>query len=220
MSAKRPHYFLFSQTQQFESTAGESTAGESTASESTAGESESPGGLWRFVLAAVDGGTRFEVSDREPQMSGDRLDMLAVLRGLEALDQPSRVTLHTSSRYVYRGFRFGLPAWRLNNWCWEKFGLMEPISNRDLWQRIDRAMQYHQVRCHRWQPKPATRQDIWLAPAPVLTHIEPDVDEVFDEPYEGYKTGQPFGQSADQRQKAMAEWAGMFQPRQRVSHVA
>jgi ribonuclease HI len=219
MSAQRPHYFLFSQTQP---------------NESQSGGSESSGGLWRFLLAAVDGCTRFEVSDREPEMTGDRLDMLAVLRGLEALDQPSRVTLHTSSRYVFRGFRFGLPAWRLNNWCWEKFGVMEPVSNRDLWQRIDGALQFHQVHCHRWQPKPATRQDIWLAPVPDQTFVEGAdmVEAEFEtnrtpegyEPYEGYSSGQAFGQASGQRGQAnasqMAEWAGMFQPRQRRAAVA
>lgn len=215
MSAQRPHYFLFSQTQP---------------NESQDGGLEASGGLWRFLLAAVDGCTRFEVSDREPEITGDRLDMLAVLRGLEALDQPSRVTLHTSSRYVFRGFRFGLPAWRLNNWCWEKFGVMEPVSNCDLWQRIDRALQFHQVQCHRWQPKPATRQDIWLAPIPeqtsvaaVETEFGTNTPDIY-EPYEGYSSGQAFGQANAQHGPAnarqMAEWAGMFQPRQRRAAVA
>ena len=168
--------------------------------------------------------------------------MLSVLRGLEALDQPSRVTLHTSSRYVLRGFRYGLPAWRLNNWRWEKFGVMEPVSNCDLWQRVDRAMQYHQVRCHIWKPVPASRQDNWLSPAeaephysiPELRHardFDPhqeseDQSEDQSDRYDTYSERGPsmapqsMDQSRFQRQSAMAERAGMFQPRQQRVAVA
>ena len=46
---------------------------------------------------------RMEVKSAEPQTHGERLELLAVVRGLEGLEQPSRVTLVTSSRYVSRG---------------------------------------------------------------------------------------------------------------------
>ena len=69
----------------------------------------------------------------------------AIVRGLEALDQPSRVTLFTASRYVARGLRFGLESWRESDWQWERFGQMQPVKNADLWQRIDQAMRFHQV---------------------------------------------------------------------------
>jgi ribonuclease HI len=102
-------------------------------------------------LETVDGKTRFEAADEEPEPEESRLALLAVVRGLEALSQPSRVTVVTTSRYVSRGFLFGLQDWRANGWRWERFGEMTPIKNRDLWQRIDRAMQYHQVECRVWR---------------------------------------------------------------------
>jgi hypothetical protein len=76
------------------------------------------------------------------------------LRGLEALEQPSRVTLMTGSRYVFRGLRYGLTEWRENNFSWEHFGSVQPIRNADLWKRIDRTLGYHQVQC-RWMAKPS-----------------------------------------------------------------
>ena len=102
-------------------------------------------GQWRFVLQAADGSATFEASDSEPDIGGERLELLAVIRGLEALDQPSRVTLFTPSKYVSRGMAYGLEEWRRNGWTWECFGEMVPVKNRDLWQRLDRALNYHTI---------------------------------------------------------------------------
>src|SRR5262245_14269365 len=117
MSVPAPHFLLFSDARR------KSTAGNNS-------------GRWRFVLEAVDGADKLEATDIEPGTPGDRLDLLAVVRGLEALDQPSRVTLVTSSRYVSEGLRYGLTEWRETNWHWECFGKMVPIKNHDLWQRV------------------------------------------------------------------------------------
>lgn len=121
-----PHFLLYSQSQPQ--------------------EEEGPS-RWRFVLTPVTGGPPLEAEDAEPELSHERVALLSVIRGLEALDQPSRVTLVTESRYVVRGLRFGLPQWRRANWCWEHFGEMVPIKNRDLWQRLERSLQFHQVEC-------------------------------------------------------------------------
>jgi len=107
-------------------------------------------GHWRFVLESVDGDSTLEAADHEPQASSERLELLAVVRGLEALNQPSRVTLLTSSRYVNRGIRYGLDEWRENHWQWECFGKMMPVKNGDLWRRVDRALKIHNVNCRTW----------------------------------------------------------------------
>jgi len=99
------------------------------------------------VLESVDGRDCLQAEDVESETSGDRLALLAVVRGLEALDQPSRVTLVTNNRYVARGLRFGLREWRENQWRWERFGQMMPVRNGDLWRRIDHALRYHHVEC-------------------------------------------------------------------------
>jgi ribonuclease HI len=109
------------------------------------------GGRWRFTLKRGTGRVVLEAADTEAGLVGPRLDLLAVVRGLEALEFPSRVTLLTDSRYVRRGIEQGLPAWRQNNWTWEWFGHMVPVRNRDLWQRVDLALRFHQVQCRRWR---------------------------------------------------------------------
>jgi ribonuclease HI len=104
-------------------------------------------GQWRFSLRNNDGSRGFEATDVEPNVRGDRLDLLTVVRALESLDQPSRVTLLGCSQYVWQGMHYGLAEWRENGWCWEFFGQMVPVKNGDLWQRLDRALQYHDVQC-------------------------------------------------------------------------
>jgi ribonuclease HI len=106
-------------------------------------------GRWRFVLRGSDGVPHFEAHDTEAQVPSERLELLTVVRALESLDQPSRVTLVDCSDYVLSGVRYGLLEWRGNDWRWEYFGQMVPVKNSDLWQRLDRALQFHDVQCRR-----------------------------------------------------------------------
>lgn len=133
MSVPAPHFLLFSNARQDRP------------------PHEPAAGQWRFVLEAVDGSLKLEATDAEAEISRDRLELLAIVRGLEALDQPSMVTVVTSSRYISRGLRFGLPTWRENGWQWERFGQLVAVKNADLWQRIDRAMKFHRLAC-RFRP--------------------------------------------------------------------
>jgi len=108
-------------------------------------------GRWRFRLASAGGGESFEAADIEAELGGERLALLTVVRALEALDQPSRVTLVNCAPYVRRGIRFGLPEWRENGWRWECFGKLVPVKDADLWQRLQHAMRFHDVDCRRWR---------------------------------------------------------------------
>ncbi len=108
-------------------------------------------GRWRFVLQLAGSNDRFDATDWEPGISQERLQLLTVIRGLEELDQPAAVTIITPSSYVIHGISFGLKEWRQNNWLWERFGDMVPITNDDLWRRFDRAGQFHQIACRQWK---------------------------------------------------------------------
>jgi ribonuclease HI len=104
-------------------------------------------GRWRFVLRPVDGAAPVEAEDVEPDIWGERLDLLTVVRALESLNQPSRVTLVGCTRYVEQGIQFGVAEWRENDWRWEYFGQMAPVRDADLWQRMDQALRFHRVAC-------------------------------------------------------------------------
>jgi ribonuclease HI len=138
MKPRAPHFLLFSETRP---TTPE-CCGETESAE------QSPAiGYWRFVLQSEDGSVALDVSDGEGTASEERLNLLAIVRGLEALPAPSRVTVVTRSGWIRRGLRFGLEQWRENHWQWERFGHMAPIKNADLWQRVDRALRFHEVEC-------------------------------------------------------------------------
>ncbi len=105
----------------------------------------SPLPRWYFLREDIDGGDLFEASDTEPGAGRQELELLALVRGLESLHLPARLSLFTASRYVQQGLVFGLSEWRRNGWRWESFGTLVPIKHLDLWQRVDHALQYHQL---------------------------------------------------------------------------
>ena len=134
MTPENPHYLLFSEASQDRCAVQ----------------------TWRFVLQHVESQRRFSATDSEPSEAGqeaghERLELLAVVRGLEALDRPARVTLVTKSRYVSRGIKHGLSEWRSSDWRWERFGRVVPVRDHDLWRRVDRALRFHRVDCQAWQ---------------------------------------------------------------------
>ncbi len=136
MNPPTPHYLLFAE----------------------ATDADGDGGRWRFLLRASDGSDHVEATDVEPDVRGERLALLTVVRALEALDQPSKVTLVGCSSTVRQGLEYGLPQWRNNGWRWEYFGQMVPVRNGDLWQRMDRALEFHRVECRQRRFDPAEQR--------------------------------------------------------------
>jgi ribonuclease HI len=100
---------------------------------------------WSFALATQESGGFLEATEDEPDWSADRLTLLALVRGLESLDLQSHVEVVTASRHVFHGLCYGLENWRDEQWRWESFGLLVPVKNADLWQRIDRALNFHDL---------------------------------------------------------------------------
>lgn len=143
ININKPHYLLFC----------EGSAGPSF------GFPQDDASRWRFVLENVETGHKAEAWDYEEILHPDRISLMAVIRGLEALDQPSKVTLVTTNRYVARGLQYGLTEWRENDFCWEHFGSIQPIRNQDLWRRVDVALRYHEVTC-RWMAYDAQQDRI------------------------------------------------------------
>ncbi len=86
-----------------------------------------------------------ELSGGEPATTNNRMEMLAVINGLEALKQPSRVRICTDSQYVMKGITEWLAAWKRRGW---KTADRQPVKNVDLWQRLETALAPHHVE---WQ---------------------------------------------------------------------
>lgn len=129
-------------------------ASEASATQALLPKSSSSFGRWHFVLDRLDHPEHLEASDSELAIHPDRLALLSVVRGLEALDEPSHVNLVTTSRYVSRGLKYGLTSWRESGYHWERFGIQRPIRNADLWRRVDQALKFHGVTCRLIHPAP------------------------------------------------------------------
>ncbi len=125
---------------------------------------------WRFVLQPTSVGERITASDVETHADTTRLELLAVVRGLEALDGSSRVSLLVANRFVRRGIRRDLTMWRERGWRWERFGKLVPIRDLDLWQRIDRALRIHQVDCVAWNADERELPSDCCSSAPTIEH--------------------------------------------------
>src|SRR5437764_2822176 len=142
MSVPAPHFLLYAEAAQLSGSPRVSAADPLACASGLC-----EGGRWRFVLRLPGGETSLEAADEEPQATPQRLELLAVVRGLEALSQPSRVTLLTGSRYLRRGLDYGISQWRENDWQWERYGRMAPVKDSDLWQRLDRLLGIHELQC-------------------------------------------------------------------------
>ena len=98
-----------------------------------------PGG-WGAILRSK--GVEKELSDGEKDTTNNRMEMMAVIAGLEALTQPCQVKVVTDSQYVMKGMLEWLPGWKKRGW---KTASKQPVKNVDLWQRMEKAAQAHQL---------------------------------------------------------------------------
>ena len=111
----------------------------------TGSRSDIEGGRWQFVLRRSDRKFEISESDFEANHFGDRVALLAVVRGLEAIPEPSRVLLLTPSRYILNGMRHGLCQWEDQGFKIERLGRRMAVRNHDLWARVARARKFHQI---------------------------------------------------------------------------
>ena len=98
-----------------------------------------PGG-WGAILRYR--GHERELSGFEPGTTNNRMELMAAIAALEALKRPSRVRLHTDSRYVRDGITTWIHDWKRRNW---RTADKKPVKNVDLWQRLASALEPHQV---------------------------------------------------------------------------
>jgi len=74
------------------------------------------------------------------------MELMAVIRALESLNQPCLVNIYTDSRYVRDAFEQGwIKKWKRNGW---KTRLEEAVLNKDLWTRLVELCEVHQCRFH------------------------------------------------------------------------
>ena len=101
-----------------------------------------PGG-WAVVLRWK--GHEKELSGGEPDTTNNRMELSAAIAGLEALTRGVSVRVTTDSTYVRDGITRWIHTWKRNGW---RTASKKPVKNADLWQRLDQALEGHDVDWH------------------------------------------------------------------------
>jgi ribonuclease HI len=99
-----------------------------------------PGGYGAIL---VYGEARKELQGGFRLTTNNRMELLAVIKGLEALKEPCDVAIVSDSEYVVRALREGWASrWRARNWRKADKG---PVLNIDLWKRLLELCEYHHI---------------------------------------------------------------------------
>lgn len=99
-----------------------------------------PGG-WGTIL--IYEGFKKELSGGEAVTTNNRMELMAVIAGLEALKEPCDVTIYSDSKYVVDSINMGwADKWQKNSWMRNK---KEKAKNPELWERLFQAMERHKV---------------------------------------------------------------------------
>lgn len=102
-----------------------------------------PGG-WGVLLRYQ--GREKHLSGGEASTTNNRMELFAAIAALEALKKNGcKVDLTTDSQYLRQGITEWLANWKRRGW---KTAARQPVKNQDLWQRLDAAVQKHDINWH------------------------------------------------------------------------
>lgn len=101
-----------------------------------------PGG-WGAVLQY--GGAEKEIFGGEKDTTNNRMEITAAIKAIEAMKRPCIIHLYTDSTYLKDGITKWIHNWKKNGW---KNSNKKPVKNADLWQRLEAALETHEVKWH------------------------------------------------------------------------
>ena len=109
------------------------------------GNPDGPGGYGVVLHYTDTQGNRHEkeLSQGYVRTTNNRMELMAAIAGLEALKTPCNVTLYSDSKYLVDAFNQNwIDGWIRKGW---KRGKNEPVKNPDLWKRLLKAKEDHNV---------------------------------------------------------------------------
>ena len=110
--------------------------------------SPNPGrGGYAAVIVTHDTASPRIISGGEARSTNNRMEMRAVIEGLNALDPSMSVEVVTDSSYVLKGFTEWLPGWISRGW---RTSSKQPVKNDDLWREMSAAAARHERVTWRW----------------------------------------------------------------------
>ena len=101
-----------------------------------------PGG-WGALLRS--NGAEKEIYGGEADTTNNRMELMAVIRALEALKRRSRVKLYTDSLYVMKGITIWILDWKRRGW---RTADKKAVKNEDLRKQLDALAAKHDIEWH------------------------------------------------------------------------
>ena len=102
-----------------------------------------PGG-WAALL--IHDRHEKELFGAEPLTTNNRMELLGVIRALEALKKPgTSARVYTDSQYVIKGIEEWLSSWKARGW---RTADKKPVKNQDLWEQLDALSARHDLEWH------------------------------------------------------------------------
>lgn len=101
-----------------------------------------PGGWGALLLRGED---MRELSGAEAATTNNRMELLAVIHALGALNRRVQVRVFTDSQYVRLGITAWVAQWKARGW---RTADRKPVKNQDLWERLDAAAAGHEIEWH------------------------------------------------------------------------
>jgi ribonuclease HI len=98
-----------------------------------------PGG-WGALLRYGD--NERSLCGGEHETTNNRMELMAVIKGLSALQRSCEVTVTSDSTYVLKGIQEWMPNWKKKGW---KTASKKPVKNVDLWQQLDELVELHTI---------------------------------------------------------------------------
>jgi ribonuclease HI len=98
-----------------------------------------PGG-WAALLRYNN--TEKMLSGSQAESTNNQMELMAVIKGLQALSKDCEVAIYTDSKYVLDGFTKWLDGWKARGW---KKSDKKPVLNKELWVDLDKAALNHEL---------------------------------------------------------------------------
>ncbi len=97
-------------------------------------------GGWGVLMSYQ--GKRKSLKGHKAETTNNRMELTAVIKGLEILKRSCDIELNTDSKYVLQGINDWIENWKINGW---KTANKKAVKNVDLWQRLDEEASRHRI---------------------------------------------------------------------------
>ncbi len=100
-------------------------------------------GGWGFIL--IFKGHKKMDSGGVKHATNNQMELMAVIKGLEAVKEPCEIDLYSDSKYVLDGLEKWIHNWKAKGW---KTANSKPVKNKELWIKLDNLRHKHKINFH------------------------------------------------------------------------